>query len=119
VDLALRHTICRLIAGLVVSDDDFAPEEEAFIDRLLARFGVSDREAIFPIVSNDEAAARIRELPADVQDGALRLLAEAAAADGHIADEERAYLKAVGDAMGVGDAAVDEMLKTAMAVRKG
>lgn len=119
VDVALRHTICRLIAGLVVSDDDFAPEEEAFIDRLLTRFGVPDREAIFPIISHDEAAARMRELPADVQDGALRLLAEAAAADGHIADEERAYLKAVTAAMGVDDAALEEILGIALAARRG
>jgi len=27
VDSELRHNVCRLIAGLVVSDDDFAPEE--------------------------------------------------------------------------------------------
>lgn len=119
MDVALRHTICRLIAGLVVSDDDFAPEEEAFIDRLLTRFGVADRESIFPIISHDEAAAQMRALPSDVQDGALRLLAEAAAADGHIADEERAYLKAVSTAMGVGEAALEEMIATAMAARAG
>ena len=28
----LRTTVCRLVAGLVVSDDDFSREEEAFIE---------------------------------------------------------------------------------------
>ncbi len=35
VDAELRVTVCRLVAGLVVSDDDFSPEEEAFIERML------------------------------------------------------------------------------------
>ena len=33
MDAELRTTVCRIVAGLVVSDDDFSPEEEAFINR--------------------------------------------------------------------------------------
>src|ERR1700690_761738 len=46
LEAELARSVCRLVAGLVVSDDDFAPEEEAFIERMLARFEVADREAI-------------------------------------------------------------------------
>lgn len=109
-----RHNVCRLIAGLVVSDDDFAPEEEAFIERLLQRFGISERETIFPIVAHDEAAAEVKALPADVQQEALALLIEAAVADGKIADEERAYVRVVGEAMGLDAAAVDAKLDGAL-----
>lgn len=114
VDTTLRHNVCRLIAGLVVSDDDFAPEEEAFIERLLVRFGVSDRDAIFPIIAHDEAAGEMRALPAAVQEEALALLIEAAVADGRVADEERAYLGVVGEAMGLDAAAIDARLAAAL-----
>ena len=117
MDVELRHTVCRLIAGLVVSDDDFAPEEETFIERMLERFGVSDRETIFPIVAHDEAAARMRELPPAVQQEAMDLLIEAAAADGKITDEETAYLGIVGEVLGLDAAAIDKRLEAALAAR--
>jgi uncharacterized tellurite resistance protein B-like protein len=103
VDKELRRKICRLIAGLVVSDDDLKPEEEAFLDRLLAKFEIppSERDTIFPIVDRTEAAQMIRELPKDAQATALSLLIEATAADGIVAPEEQAYLEAVGAEVGV------------------
>lgn len=118
MDEPLRHKVCRLIAGLVVSDDDFSPEEEAFIDRVLVRFEIGDREAIFPIVAHDEAAAEVRELPPAVQEEMMSLLLEAAVADGRVVDEERAYLHAVGEAMALAAAAVDERIAAALASRK-
>lgn len=117
MDVHLRHTVCRLIAGLVVADDDFAPEEETFIERVLKRFGVSDRETIFPIISHDEAAARMGELPGPVQEEAIDLLVEAAAVDGRITDEEKAYLHAVGGAVGLDAAAIDARLAAALGAR--
>lgn len=117
MDSETRHNVCRLIAGLVVSDDDFAPEEEAFIERMLKRFDVAERDTIFPIVSHDEAAAQMRVLPKDVQQEAIALLVEAAAADGKIADEERAYLRVVGEVVGLDAAAIDAKLKAALAAR--
>jgi uncharacterized tellurite resistance protein B-like protein len=117
VDAELRHNVCRLIAGLVVSDDDFAPEEEAFIERLLARFGVNDRETIFPIIGHDEAAAEMRAMPRAVQEEAMGLLVEAAVADGKVADEEAAYLRVVGEVLGLDEAAVRQRLDEALAAR--
>lgn len=118
MDADTSRKVCRLIAGLVVSDDDFAPEEEAFIDRMLERFGIGEREAIFPIVAHDEAAAEVRALPASVQEEMLVLLLEAAVADGRIADEERAYLRVVGGAMGLDEARVDERMDKTLAARR-
>jgi len=115
MDAELRTTICRLVAGLVVSDDDFAPEEEAFIERMLARFGIADRASIFPIVDRSEAAASVRALPAAVRQEALGVLLEAAVADGKVVDEERVYLLAVGEAMGLGAAEVEARIAKALA----
>ena len=88
VDSELAHKLCRLIAGIVIADDDLAPSEEAFIDRLIAQFGLAaeDRDALFPIIDGEEAAAEMAELEPDVQHQAFGLLLEAAAADIAYAD---------------------------------
>jgi uncharacterized tellurite resistance protein B-like protein len=114
LDAELRTTVCRLVAGLVVSDDDFSPEEEDFIGRILVRFDISDRQVIFPIVDRSEAAAAVHALPAAVQEEALAVLIEAAVADGKVVDEERVYLHVVGEAMGLGAAAVDAQVAKAL-----
>jgi uncharacterized tellurite resistance protein B-like protein len=103
VDKELRRKICRLIAGLVVADDDLEPKEEAFLDKLLAKFEIpeSERDTIFPIVDRDEAAQTIRGLPKEAQTAALTLLIQATVADGVVAPEERAYLDAVAGELGL------------------
>jgi uncharacterized tellurite resistance protein B-like protein len=120
MDLELRTKVCRLIAGLVVSDDDLDEREDAFLDRLLARFGIpaEDRDTIFPIVDRSEAAAEIKTLPGDVQLEAFGLLLEATAADGKVAPEERAYLDAVAVAIGVGQEELQSRLDAALAAAK-
>jgi uncharacterized tellurite resistance protein B-like protein len=103
MDESVRRNVCRLIAGIVVSDEDLSPEEDAFVDRMLQRFGIplAEREVIFPIVDSTEAAAAMRALEPAVRQEAFGLLLEAAAADGSIAPEELSYLEAVSDVVGV------------------
>jgi uncharacterized tellurite resistance protein B-like protein len=103
VDKELRRNICRLIAGIVVADDDLEPSEEAFLDKLLAKFEIpaSERDSIFPIVDRDEAAETIRGLPKEAQATALTLLIEATVADGVVKREERDYLDTVARELGV------------------
>jgi uncharacterized tellurite resistance protein B-like protein len=110
VDKELRRNICRLIAGLVVADDDLEPAEDAFVDKMLAKFDIpaDERDTIFPIVDRSEAAEMIRRLPKEAQAQALELLIEATAADGRIAPEERAYLQAVGAEMGISEAELEK-----------
>jgi uncharacterized tellurite resistance protein B-like protein len=117
MDAELRTTVCRLVAGLVVSDDDFSPEEEAFIERMLRRFEIDDRALIFPILDRGEAAASVKALPPAVQEEALATLVEAAVADGKVVDEERGFLHAVGEAMGLDAAAVEHRIQSALAPR--
>lgn len=116
MDDALRRQICRLIAGLIVSDDDLDEKEDAFLDRLLGRFEIplSDRDLIFPIVDRSEATEAIRELPPEAQQEAMTLLIEAAAADGKIVAEERAYLETVAVALGIDIARLNERIQAAL-----
>lgn len=108
--------VCRLIAGLVVTDDDLDEREDAFIERMLARFGIpsTERNLIFPIVDASEAAAALRELPKASQDTAVELLLQAAVVDTKVAPEERAYLEAVADAVGMARADLDARLEAAL-----
>ncbi|MBI4704324.1 MAG: hypothetical protein HY744_24735 [Deltaproteobacteria bacterium] len=117
VDQKLRAKICQLIAGIVVADDDLDEKEDAFVDRLLDKFAIpgKDRSVIFPIVDPQEAAAAMRVLPAEAQEEALGLLVEAAAIDGRIAEEERAYLKAVARVIGVADDELEKRIVRSLA----
>jgi len=116
MDDALRRQVCRLIAGLVVSDDDLDEKEDAFLDRLLGRFGIplGERDSIFPIVDRADATEAMKSLPPEAQQEAISLLIEAAAADGKIAPEERAYLDTVAAVVGLDAAGLDARIKAAL-----
>jgi uncharacterized tellurite resistance protein B-like protein len=105
------------VAGLVVADDDLDDQEDAFITRMLARFGIPEdqRESIFPIIDREEAAAEIKTLPSEVQREALTLLIEAAVADGKVVEEEQDYLVTVGQALGISPREIMTRLEKAMA----
>lgn len=112
MDKTIRQKICQLVAGIVISDDVLDEKEEAFVDRMIGAFGLDDgsRDVIFPLVDASEAAREIRLLPAEVQQEAFRLLIEAAAADGEVVPEERAYLASVAEAIGVPPEEVERRL---------
>jgi uncharacterized tellurite resistance protein B-like protein len=114
-----RH-VCRLIAGIVVSDENLSPEEDDFVNRMLERFGIplEERDVIFPIIYSIDAAEAMKELPTEVRQEAFNLLIEAAALDGSIAPEELAYLEAVGDVVGKPREELSEQIAEALAKRK-
>jgi uncharacterized tellurite resistance protein B-like protein len=116
MDENVSRNVCRLIAGIVVSDEDLSPQEDAFVDRMLDRFGIprAEREVIFPIIDATEAAAAVRELDPAVRTEAFGLLIEAAAADGSIAPEELTYLETVADAVGVSRDELSDRLSEAL-----
>jgi len=108
MDLETRQKICQLVAGIIIADDILDDKEEEFIDRLIKRFEVGDsgRDVVFPLVDRQEAAAQIKQLPGEAQEEAVRLLIEAACVDGQIAPEERDYLRAIANALGISEAAL-------------
>ena len=103
VDEPTSRRVCQLIAGIIVADDDLDPTEDAFIERIMAKFDLpaGARRGMFPIVDRDEAAGQIRKLPEEVRAYTLEMLIQAATVDGKVVDRERAFLEAVSDAMGV------------------
>lgn len=110
MDEALRKKICRLIAGIVVADDDLDDREDAFLDRMLVKFGIpkEHREELFPIVDRGEAVAEMKTLPKVVQEDTFARLIDAACADGQVVPEERDYLIAVGAVLGLDEKTVEE-----------
>ena len=101
-----------MIAGIVITDEDLDPREEAFVERMLVKFGLDaqQRDVIFPLVDGEEAAETMRGLPREVQQEAFDLLVQAACADGKVVPEERDYLGAVAMAIGMADSEVDRLL---------
>jgi uncharacterized tellurite resistance protein B-like protein len=111
MDIDTRQKVCQLVAGIVIADDILDDQEEAFLDRLLQSFGVDGgRDAVFPLVDREQAAAQMKALPKDAQDEAMKLLIDAACVDGKIEPEERDYLRAVGGAIGVPDSALAQRI---------
>ncbi len=110
MDEDTRRKVCRLIAGIVVVDDDLDETEDRFIDRMLVQFSLSseERDALFPIMDSKEAADEFRSLAPDVRFQALDLLLQAAAVDGRYAEEEKKYLHAVSDVVGISADEIDK-----------
>lgn len=119
MDPALRRSICRLVAGIAMSDDDFDPREDHFLERLLVDFGIPPEEQanLVPIAGAGEAAAEMFELPEEAKVEAMHLLLEAACADGRVMEAEREYLQAVGRTLGIGHRETDQMIAVRLAFR--
>lgn len=117
MDEETRRKLCRLIAGIVVIDDDLDPAEDVFIDNLLQRFelGPEERGALFPIMDGDEAARELMTIPEQLRGEAFSLLVQAAAADKRYADEEKAFLERVAEAIGVPKEQLSRMMDEALA----
>jgi uncharacterized tellurite resistance protein B-like protein len=112
MDEATKRVACRMIAGLVATDEDFSDSERLFLDKVLQQFGIPESEwdAIFPLLDHDAAEEAIRELDPAAQKEIFELLIEAALVDGTVAPEERAYIDVVGGAIGLVDAEIERRL---------
>jgi hypothetical protein len=111
-DNDFKHQICRLVAGLIASDDEFEDSERGFVEKVLSRFGIPKTEwnVIFPLIDTEAAAETIRAMTEDTQEVAFELLLGAAAADGKVTEAERAFLLAVADEIEVDEGEVDRRL---------
>jgi tellurite resistance protein len=117
VDEETKRLICRMVAGLVASDEDFTDDERAFVEKVLAEFGIPEDEwdAIYPLVDPGQARDEIAKLNGAAREAAVRVLVQAALADGRVVDEERQYLHAVADAMCVHRSVIEFRLNKLMA----
>lgn len=108
MDEETRRSLCRVIAGIVIADERVDRREERFLNRLLKKFGldVEAKECLYPIMDAKGAAEELRGMNWAVQEEALKLLVEAAVVDREYCKEERAYLHAVAEVIGV---SIDEI----------
>lgn len=102
MEIENRRNICRLVAGILVSDDVVTEEEHSFLERVYQRFGLSpdEMQTVDPIEAG-AASGALRQLPAPVQAKVVALLVEAAIADGVVDARERAYLLVAAAALGI------------------
>ena len=121
MDPTTARQVCRLIAGIVVSDDDLSSEQDTFVNKMLERFGIplEERDVVFPIIYSVDAADAMRAFPEEIRREAFSLLVEAAALDGVIAPDERGYLDAVREVVGVSADELSSALDRALARRGG
>ncbi len=112
MDDQIRKEICRLIAGILIADYELDPKEDEFLDRLIRHMKLppTERLALRPVESRSEAAASMRRLPEDARALALSLLFDAARADGIVSDDERAYVHAIAEELGMTPSDVDRKL---------
>ena len=117
MDKTTRQQVGRLIAGIVASDFELDEREDAFLERVLDKFEIAPevRGTLAATLDRSEAAATMRRLPAASQAAALTLLIEAAAADGNVSDEEREYLHAIAEELGVPVKEIDKRLAAQLA----
>ena len=113
MDSKTSRQICQLVSGIIVADDDLDPAEQAFVERVFRKFGLEGklRRSLFPTVDREEAARTLRGFPEDTQDYALKVLIEAASADGKIVGTERALLESMAHAMGLTDDELTERIE--------
>lgn len=113
MDEEMKRLVCRMVAGLVASDEEFDDAERAFLDKVLRKFEIPESEwdAIFPLVEPDEAASAMRTLDPATQREAFELLVEGALADGKIVAEEAAYMRVIGDAIGMDPATLNARIQ--------
>ncbi len=116
MDDETKRLLCRMVAGLVASDEEFTDSERAFVEKVLGEFGIPEEEwdAIYPLVDPDEARSEIAKLNGTAREMAVNLLVQAAAADGKIVEEELRYLNSVVDAMAVHPSVIEFRLRKIM-----
>ena len=112
-------TVCQLVAGMIARDNILERAERQFLNRVIARMGLSvhDVDDILPILEPAEAVARFQALPEEARAATLEMLLEAAMADGKVVEPEREMLVAVAAVMGVDREQIDAAIARRLAHR--
>ena len=102
--------IGQLVAGIIVTDDELHPLEEALQRRISARLGLSTHGEgmVEPTSDGADAAAIVKSLPEAVRAEALELIIDAAIVDGKVVPAEQHYIEEVAVAMGIARDKVEE-----------
>lgn len=94
---------CLVVSSVLVADGMMTDDERAFLDELIAGFGLSDEErrSVIELEGVDEANAQVARLPEAERRAIVEQLVDAASADGKLSPHELAAIKKVSDALGI------------------
>ena len=112
MDIEQQRKICQLIEAVISADGVVVEEERAFLESVVRRFGIPDRDADDAIPPSEigRATSTLRELDPDVQTRVMALLVEAAIVDGQVEPRERALLLAAAATLGIEATALEERI---------
>lgn len=111
MDIDEQRKVCELIEAVISADGVVADAEREFLRKIVARFGLPDRE-MGPVSGSDfgRTTSTLRTLPPDVRTRVMALLVEAAVVDGRVDPEERALLLASAASLGIEATALEERI---------
>ncbi len=109
--------ICKVVAQAILADCKVTDSEHAFLTTLMDKYGLDDEQR------KDVMARNIGDNPGDLAESVTEFdsknellveLAMAVAADGELSSSEKTLIDEVAKAIGVPDAEVDMLVKTAL-----
>jgi len=114
VNIEQQDKVVELIEAVIVADGVVTDAERQFLQRVLSRFGLTDRDRADRVVRSapGQCMATLRSLPPDVQAGVMGLLVEAAVVDGQVSPEERALLLAAAASLGIEAQALEDRISS-------
>ena len=94
---------CLVVSSVLVADGMMTDDERAFLDEMIAGFGLAEdeRRAVIELEGVDEANAQVAALPEAERRAIVEQLVDAAASDGKLSPHELAAIKKVSDALGI------------------
>ncbi len=94
---------CLVVSSVLVADGMMTDDERAFLDELIAGFGLSDdeRRTVIELDGIEEAEALVAALPEAERRAIIEQLVDAASADAKLSPHEMAAIKKVSAALRV------------------
>lgn len=110
MDVEERHKVCELIEAVIAADGIVAEAEREYLRRIVARFGLPEREEVSEPRDLGRTTTMLRELTPELRTRVMALLVEAAVVDGHVDPQERVLLLASAAALGIDATALEQRI---------
>ena len=117
MDINDRVARCRLIASIIVADDEVTEEELAFLEKAMQRLGLTEQDKAKAMVLFDESEAKaaLSALGRDDRLAFLKEMADAAWVDNNIDEYEVERIQELASAMNLSQEDIDAALAQAQA----
>lgn len=117
MDINDRVARCRLIASIIVADDEVTEEELAFLEKAMQRLGLTEQDKAKAMVLFDESEAKaaLSALGRDDRLAFLKEMADAAWVDNNLDEYEVERIQELASAMNLSQEDIDAALAQAQA----